>query len=243
MKPYYADEAVTLYHGDSREILPAFGAQTADCVITDPPYSDWTHENVRSNSDRAKGHGNRVLSGSFGFDSITDEDVRTALVHCGRVTRRWVISNLDYRHAFGYTEDPPDGLRLLRVGVWVKTNPMPQISGDRPAQGWEAIAFMHRADVKPTWNGKGRASVWTHPTGMDRTGHPTAKPLVMVADWVRLFTNPGDLILDPFAGSGTTLRAAKNEGRRAIGIEQDEKWCELIAKRLSQGVLDFGEAG
>ena len=73
-------------------------------------------------------------------------------------------------------------------------------------------------------------------------GHPTAKPLPLIQDLVRKFSDYGSTVLDPFAGSGTTLRAAVNEGRRAIGIEADERYCELIAKRLAQGAFDFGEA-
>ncbi len=118
---------------------------------------------------------------------------------------------------------------------------MPQISGDRPGQGWEAISFMHRDDVKPAWSGGGKAGVWFNRVAQNE-GHPTSKPLPMVADWVRLFTNPGDLILDPFAGSGTTLRAAKDEGRRAIGVELDERYCEVVARRLSQETLFGGAA-
>src|SRR5699024_1914410 len=140
------------------------------------------------------------------------------------LTRRWIVANIDYKHAFQLDAAPPPGLRVLRVGVWVKTNPMPQISADRPAPGWEASAYMHRADAKPAWNGGGKAGNYILPLAQNE-GHPTSKPFPMVSDWVRKFTNPGDTILDPFAGSGTTLRAAVNEGRKAIGIEVDEKYC------------------
>ena len=234
-KPYYQDEHVTLWHGDCREVFGTLGDQSVDAVITDPPYSDRTHGMAKTN--RGRGHEVKAV----GFASISEDDLATVLAECGRVTRRWVVATLDYRHAFRVDDTPPPGLRTLRIGVWVKPNPMPQISADRPGQGWEAIAFMHRGDVKPTWHGGGRAGVWTHPVAQGQ-GHPTAKPLPMVRDWVRLFTNPGDTVFDPFAGSGTTLRAAVDEGRKAIGVELDERYCEVIAKRLAQGVLDFGEA-
>jgi site-specific DNA-methyltransferase (adenine-specific) len=182
-----------------------------------------------------------VLSGSeAAFASITDEELRDAFSECGRVTRRWVIANLAYQHAFAYDTEPPTGLRVLRLGVWVKTNPMPQISGDRPGQGWESIAYMHRTDEKPIWYGGGRHGNFMLPVQQGE-GHPTVKPLAMVGAWVRDFTEHGNTVFDPFAGSGTTLRAAVNEGRKAIGVELEERYCELIASRLSQGVLDFGE--
>ena len=232
---YYSDDSVTLYHGDCRELLAEMPEQTVDAVITDPPYSDRTHGMAKTNKGR--GHGVKAVE----FASITEDELTVALAACGRVSRRWVVATLDYRHAFRVDHTPPDGLRTLRIGVWVKANPMPQISADRPGQGWEAIAFMHRADVKPVWHGGGRSGVWTHPV-VQNEGHPTAKPLPMVGDWVRLFTDPGDTVLDPFAGSGTTLRAAVDNGRKAIGCELDERYCELIVKRLAQGALDFGGA-
>jgi site-specific DNA-methyltransferase (adenine-specific) len=239
--PYYADDHVTLWHGDCRDMLAAMPDRSADCVITDPPYSQNTHTNARINSTDGKGaRNNHVIAGlRRDFGHITAEDLSDALTQCGRITRGWVIATLDYHHAFTYETNPPVGLRLMRLGVWLKTDPMPQISGDRPALGWETIAYLHRTDHRSTWNGGGKHGNWHG--GKEQAGlHPTAKPVAMVANWVRLFTNPGDTILDPFAGSGTTLRAAKDEGRKAIGVEIDERYCEVIAKRLAQGVLDFG---
>lgn len=235
MTPYYQDDFVTLYHGDSREVLRGLEDASVDCVITDPPYTERTHGQAKTN--KGAGHGVKAID----FAPFTNADLLQSLRDAGRVTRRWVVTSLDYAHAFEFDQNPPPGLRSLRVGVWVKPNPMPQISADRPGQGWEAILFLHRDDVKPTWHGGGRAGVWTHPV-VQGEGHPTVKPLPMVADWVRLFTDPGDIILDPFAGSGTTLRAAKDEGRRAIGVELEERYCEVAARRLAQDVLDFGEA-
>lgn len=240
MSIYYQDESVTLYHADSTDVMAGLADQSFNCVITDPPYSEATHKNARSNSSSARARSNRVLSGiRKDFGSISAEDLRAALTECGRISKGWVIATLDYHHSFTYEGNPPEGLRLMRLGVWLKTDPMPQISGDRPAPGWESIAYMHRTDIRSKWNGGGKHGNWHGPKEQGGQ-HPTAKPVPMVANWVRLFTNPGDSILDPFAGSGTTLLAAKNEGRKAVGVELDEAYCEVIAKRLSQEVFDLG---
>lgn len=237
-EPYYSDDLVTLYHGDCRDVLAGMADRSVDCVITDPPFGDKTHESTRTNNTAHGRRGNRVLSGNFGFDSLTVDEIRALLSDLGRLTQGWVVANLDYKHAFALESLEPPGLRLLRIGIWIKTNPNPQISGDRPAQGWEAIAYLHRNDLRPKWSGGGRAANFVLPSSQGQ-GHPTSKPLPMVAQMVRLFTNPGDTILDPFAGSGTTLRAAKDEGRRAIGVELDERYCEIAARRLGQDTL-FG---
>lgn len=254
--PYYQDHLVTLYHGDCREALADMADESVDCVITDPPFDERTHSMARSNKSGVVG--NRILSGtsSTRFE-CWDHPAQLALfAQLGRVTRRWVVSNLSTDTAFRFqVEGAPPGLRVLRVGAWVKTNPMPIISADRPAMGWEPLAYMHRVDVKPSWNGGGRALNYVGPTAQG-TGHPTSKPLPMVTEWVRMFTNPNDLIFDPCAGSGTTGRAAKDLGRRAVLWEEREDFCELTALRLSDLVraapdtlfdsvtcsLDFGEA-
>lgn len=230
---YYEDERLTLYHGDCTEVLAGMADSSVKVVITDPPYTERTHSNAKTN--KGKGHGVKAIE----FSAFTDEDLARSLKECGRVSEGWVIATLAYQHAFELEKNPPEGLRPLRMGVWVKTNPMPQISADRPGQGWEAIAYLHRDDTKPSWNGGGTHGNYIHAV-VQNEGHPTVKPLPMLQDMVRKFTKPGDTILDPFAGSGTTLRAALDEGRKAIGVEIDERYCEIIAKRVSQGAFDFG---
>ncbi|AYR02806.1 DNA methylase [Gordonia phage BobBob] len=231
MKPQYADENSTLYCADMAAVLAGMRDESVDAVITDPPYTERTHTHAKTNRS-ISGQGVKAVQ----FDAFDETQLRAALAECGRVSRGWVVATLAYQHAHLLETDPPAGLRMLRIGVWVKTNPMPQISADRPGQGWEAIAYLHRTDRKPVWNGGGKAGNYVLPTEQ-RMGHPTAKPLVLVQDLVRKFSNRGDVVLDPFAGSGTTLRAAVNEGRRAIGVEMDPAHCDTIVRRLGQTVL------
>jgi site-specific DNA-methyltransferase (adenine-specific) len=232
MQPYFQDDLVTLYQGDCLEIMQTFSEESFDCVITDPPYSDRTHSNAKSNKN--KGHGNTTID----FASADSFDLTSCFELLGKLSKGWVVATIDYNHAFQFETEPPAGLTQKRIGVWMKTNPMPQISADRPSQGWEAITYLHKADKKSTWNGGGSHGNYISPLAT-ATGHPTPKPLAMVTSFVERFTNHGDLILDPFAGGGTTLLAARNMGRKVIGIEMDEKYCELIANRLSQQAFDF----
>lgn len=236
---HFEDDLVTLYNDDCGETLVSLPDGSFDAVITDPPYGERTHTMARSSSQHAPA-GGRALSGSAAkFGSLTEEQVGLYLAECGRISRGWVVATIDYHHAFAFESNPPEGLRLLRIGVWLKRNPMPMLSGDRPAQGWEAIAYLHRADRKPSWNGGGSAGNFYTNTEQS-IGHPTAKPLGIVSQFVRWFTPPRGTVLDPFAGSGTTLVAAKAEGRRAVGIEIDRTYCDLAVSRLAQGALDFG---
>lgn len=240
--PYYQDDLVTLYHGDCRKALASMADREVDVVITDPPYDERTHAMARSEGGEAPA-GGRLLSGAKAkFHAYTHAEQLAIFAEMGRVTRRWVVATVATDTAFRFeVDEKPPGLRLLRVGAWIKTNPMPIFSGDRPAMGWEPIVYFHRDDLKPAWNGGGKAANFVLPSSQG-TGHPTSKPLAMVAEWVRLFSNPGDTVLDPFVGSGTTLRAAKDEGRSAIGWEVDERYCEIAAKRLAQDTLFGGVA-
>jgi len=224
--PYYERDGIVIHHGDCREVLPTLGQ--VDHVITDPPYSETTHSGARSlvSDNRAGGSGNNA--GRIDFGSVDAQFVRGVLERAAPT--RWTIASLDWRHVGHLECSPPAGLRFVRFGIWVKPDGAPQFTGDRPATGWEAIAILHALGGKMRWNGGGNRAVWTH--GIAREEHPTAKPIGLLTELTELFTDPGETILDPFAGSGTTLVAAYQLGRKAIGIELEEKWCEVAAKRL-----------
>jgi site-specific DNA-methyltransferase (adenine-specific) len=228
MTPYYQDDACTLYHGDCREVLP--GLPKVDLVLTDPPFDEKTHNGARTGSD-----GDQIL---LTFQAMTACEIIGAFGLCRAICAKWFVAFLDWHHLLPLEQQQEIDLELVRFGIWVKPNNMPQYSGDRPATGWEAIAFLHRKGKK-VWNGRGRTSVFVHNfEQVDRT-HPTQKPIGLICELTNLFSNEGEIVLDPFAGSGTTLRAAKDLGRRAIGIEIEERYCEIAARRLEQGVFQF----
>lgn len=121
---------------------------------------------------------------------------------------------------------------------------MPQFTGDRPGMGYESIAAAWCVQGKSSWNGRGQHGVFMvnkHDSGTGHGGqgnvHPAQKPMKLMTRLVDLFSNEGQTILDPFMGSGTTLRAAKDLGRKAIGIEIEERYCEAAALRMRQEVL------
>lgn len=234
MNIYYQDDFVTLYHGDSFELMSKMADASVDCVITDPPYTEFVHKNASSNK------GNNGANNHINFEHFTDELLNKAFIEFGRLTRSWVISTLAYSHAFSMEINPPKGLEMKRIGVWVKNNPMPQLTADRPAQGWESIAYLHRNDIKPEWNAGGSHGNYVSNLATP-TGHPTPKPIKMISSFVERFSNTGDTIFDPFVGGGTTLLAARNLGRKAIGVELDEKYCEIAVKRLSQQTFEFDD--
>lgn len=224
-------EPVKVIHGDCFDVFAELGDGAVDHVFTDPPYAEKTHEGARSCIPLSEvdqlGTGGKTL---VSFDSIDDAAFFHLCRESVRVARRWVLMTCDWRHAAAAAEC---GLPVVRCGVWVKPDAAPQFTGDRPGTGWEAVLILHRPGRK-RWNGGGHPAVWTCNILKVGNDHPTQKPLALVRRWVRDFTDPGDLILDPFMGSGTTLVAALHEGRRAIGVEKDEKYCEIARRRIAE---------
>lgn len=216
----FRDDSVTLFHGDARE----WAGDRPDHCITDAPYSDHVQAGARARSGEKPGTFAPHALVPFGISVSALTDILETIN-----ASRWTIAFCDWRHV----NDLANGcaLRFARFGVWIKPDGAPQFTGDRPAQGWEAIAMLHGNDERLRWNGGGNRATWIHPVARN-PNHPTPKPLPLMRELVRLFTDPGDLILDPFAGSGTTLLAARLEGRRAIGIEISSEYVEVARKRL-----------
>jgi site-specific DNA-methyltransferase (adenine-specific) len=251
MKPYYRDDRTLLYCADNRDLLPYWAERSVDLVYTDPPFGEWTHLGARTNPVGGSGGRNtwdtpgNVPQPMIDFNSISAWDISNALDRLGYLARRWVLTHIDWRHYADMERNPPAFLRPVRLGVWDKPNGAPQFTGDRPGQGWEAIGIFHRMEHwrekvngrrfaeggRMSWNGGGHRAVWRF-NKINDPFNPTAKPPELVMHLMELFSNPGDVVLDPFAGVGTTLLCARASDRYAIGIEKDEAQCAEIVRRL-----------
>ena len=222
MSIYYADEFVTLWHGDCREID---AWEAARVLITDPPYGiAWP-----SGSMHAAGPQMRVANAVEGDENLDARDA--ALASWG--SKPAVV--------FGSWRQPRPIHTKHRL-IWHKRQAFPgfRTSPWYPAE--EEIYILGTGYVgAPTQNVFVTTEMRGGATGLVATiGHPTPKPLPLM-EWL-ILKCPSGVIADPFAGSGSTLVAAKRLGRKAIGVELEERYCEVIAKRLAQGVLDFGSA-
>lgn len=219
MKPYYEHAGITIYHGDCRDILPTL--PRVDLVVTDPPYE------IRAGSG----------GGVFG--------TRDHLINTGGFTD----CGVDYSFLDGFSDwfvccslkQLPELLGHARgkarhhLLTWCKPNPVP------------TCCNKYLPDVEYIVHGfsKGRlfgemehkASFALIPCGNKETDHPNEKPISLMTKCVTLGSLDGEIILDPFCGSGTTLRAAKDLGRKAFGIDKEERCCETSARRLEQEVL------
>lgn len=245
MKPYYEHAGIVIYHGDCLDVMAAWPqCFRVDHVITDPPYGQRVYDNAKGlkrkelTQDEQRRRGHALIQMADGAIGSIDAMVEPLASHFARVSRRWVIVFSDFEMTTAWRSACESaGLRYVRTGAWVKPDAMPQMTGDRPAVGFEPATIFHAAG-KMRWNGGGHTAVWTYgTTRVGRPNHPCPKPEPLMCELVSSFTDAGDVVLDPFMGSGTTLVAAKRLGRKAIGIEREEKYCEVAAKRLAQEAL------
>jgi len=222
---------------DATTGMASLGDKSVDHVITDPPYSKDLYLKFRTNAgtrdfDDAKAKREMKNDAIGSIDDILPAVTANAI----RLARRWMLAFHDVESGHRWREH--FGETYVRAGVWVKPNAVPQISGDRPGQGFESLTIAHQPGRK-RWNGGGHPAVWTFMAVnsqddlREAAGHPCPKPIALMEKLVRDFTDPGDLILDPFAGSGTTGVAAIRLGRRFIGWEKDPKYHAIAVKRLT----------
>ena len=226
MKPYYDDGQITIYHGDCREILPTL--EPVDLVLTDPPYG--IGEAAGKNKSRGKpafgatGHSKaKAYVTDYGIAHWDDKPIDGEIIEQVRTAGAKAI-------IFGgnYYALPPTSCWL----IWDKENGNCDFADCEMA--WTNLKKAVRM-FRWRWAGMLQGDM----KAKEYRYHPTQKP-VPVMRWCIEQAGQVDTILDPFMGSGTTLRAAKDLGRKAIGIEIEERYCEVAVKRLAQEVLPLG---
>ena len=214
MKPYYEDDAVTIYHGDAREILPAL---TFDVVVTDPPYGIGYEQTMKSAPK---------------WESVNGDE--------SDVLARWVIEAVHPTPmlVFGANHFPS---ALPEPGRWVCWDKRVVEAADRMLGSPFELAWMNGPDKAGFMYRIQHAGVVNADRGANNANnmkrrHPTQKPVTLMK---RIIADhfPTGVIADPFMGAGSTLRAAKDLGRRAVGIEIEERYCEAAVARLAQEVL------
>lgn len=235
LTPYYDEDGVTIYHDDCREVIAGLPTDSVDVVITDPPYG------VNYVSNLGKGS-TRPLEGDdfLPVDWLTDLDRLTkfrftAGAGRGRTAMFWFASD----RSLSATQNALTcaGYSLRTMLVWDK---QAITAGNLKDFGCRTEYIVYAIKGNGALNGSRDPNLISVPRVNSRSMvHPTQKPLPLLTHLVVKSSGPGDLIFDPFMGSGTTLLAARDLGRRAIGVEVDERYCEVAAKRLGQGVLDL----
>ena len=216
MKPYYQDKWVTIYYGDCREILPQLDVKV-DLVLTDPPYG------IGEARGKNKSRSNLAKARDFGVANWDNKPVPSSLIDYIRDTAKHSI-------IFGgnYYLLPPSPCWI----VWDKDN------GDDDFADCElAWSNFNSAVRKYTWRWQGMLQESCSPK--EYRYHPTQKPSGLFSLILADYSKIGDTILDPFLGSGTTCFCAKKLNRYSIGIEIEEKYCEIAARRCCQDVMEL----
>lgn len=211
-------------------------------IITDPPYSEQTHRQAAARPDEFPD--GQVRQTDLGFEHLSDELREAAAEQFARLVRRWVLVFCDSEGVDGWIRSLTKyGLRHVRVGAWWKRGATPSFHGRYPASWHESIEMAHTGEAL-RWNGGGKGAVYEHPIvstqGGDRV-HPTQKPVPLMVELVRDFTEEGEIILDPFAGSGSTGIACRKLKRLFVGFERNPEWTEAANRRIEMDVERAGE--
>jgi site-specific DNA-methyltransferase (adenine-specific) len=216
LKPYYDDGQCVIYHGDCREILPALNVDPA-LVLTDPPYGmDYSPMRAGTRSTAAQRRVGREIHGDREAFDPSHLLVFESLVLFGA---NWYADRLPPSGGWIVWDKTP---RIVREG-WI---------GSHAELAWTNLAG-HVLKFSMQWGGEARNG--------EPSLHPAQKPIALMRWILALYTEPDWLVLDPYMGSGPIGVACRETRRRYIGIEIEERYCEIAAKRLAQEVLPLGE--
>lgn len=269
---------------DCSDVLSMLPPKSVDHVVTDPPFSAKVHALQRRvmtgpnrRFDRQRGglardllyHGNPIVQ-DLGFVHLDPELRRLCGVHFARVARRWVVVKSDDEGRPAWEADlSRAGARHIRSGTWWKIGAQPNLSGRMPAVDLERLQISHMRGEAIRWNGGGKHASWCaipehlvyrYPIATDRNGtgervHTTQTPLALWLAIVEDFTDPGEVVLDPFCGSGSLGIACVRLGRRYLGMDNGKDangkpWAEWAregiaaeGRGLSRGAARAGQMG
>ena len=248
--PYYEDGKLTIYHADARVILPQLPNESIDMIFTDPPFGHNNNDgDLIHNWEKALGRPATLASESRPIANDGFDDSNDLVKWFFRESKRLLQEGSCCCCCGGGGPDPQfarwslwmdDVLSFKQMVVWDKG---PMGMGWHYRRSYETVLVAQRDEGKCRWydeTDKVENIIRRIPKIIpSKDDHPTPKPPALVAYFLRLHSLPGHLVLDPFMGGGSTAWACKELGRRFLGCELDERWCELTVKRLAQEVFDF----
>lgn len=226
-------DRVSLIQGDSLSVLKSFADKSFDLVVTDPPYNEHVHDKL-GKERRSDGTAARA---ELTFPPMDEAMIWQVVVELVRVCKGWIIVFSDFYNSALWGRAVRDhGGAWVRTGQWVKTSPMPQMTGDRPATGSEDIVICHAEPKGWKWNGGGHAATWRGRRDQAwpnrEEGHPNQKPLWLLQSLLGMFAPPNAVALDPYAGSsGLAVAALTTE--RLRGESPTDTACQKCAQRIA----------
>ncbi|MEC9268501.1 MAG: site-specific DNA-methyltransferase [Pseudomonadota bacterium] len=214
--------------GDCLSLMQGVGP--VDHVISDPPYEDELHKAV----GRIRRKDGRSMISDLGFEGINASRASVAKA-CIESASGWVILFTLAEGVRAWRDELQSvGAKWDTTCFWVKPDASPRFNGQGPARGAECFVTCWAGGGYRRWNAGGKRGIYTHCVNTGRHGaHPTEKPVPLMSEILTDFTCPGDTILDPFMGSGTTGVACVKTGRKFIGIELDPDYFEIACQRIS----------
>jgi DNA modification methylase len=235
--PYYSDDAVTIYHGDALSVLDDIEEHAA-AVVTDPPYASGARQEAQRSASGAMLRGQRWAAKPIENDQMTTTGfvwlmremcfaIRPILHDGGSL-----LTFIDWRQwpsLVGAVEST--NLRVNGMVVWDKCS---YGLGNGFRAQHELVLFASNGTPRVSDRGTSNVLAFRRDGNDD---HPSPKPVALMRALIAVVSDRNELIVDPFMGAGSTLVAARESGRRAIGIEVEERYCEIAAQRCSQEVL------